>query len=242
MASRNVEEYLKAIYSLNQSEGNASTKRLSEVLKVAPASVTQMLKKLSEKGYVDYSPYHGAALTKKGLRTAKKIIRKHRLIERFLYDILGIGKSSVHKPACEMEHSLPDNVEIALCRRLKHPSECPDNGAAIPPCDMPFASCEKCMKGLIGNFDNIEKRDVDLIPLNELKQNQEGKISFIRGDYKVLRRLLDLGVMPGANVKILKSAPLGGPVEISVRGSTLALGRDIASNVFVEISNSEEGK
>jgi DtxR family Mn-dependent transcriptional regulator len=81
----------------------------------------------------------------------------------------------------------------------------------------------------------VGKRNENLIPIMELKKNQEGKISFIRGDYKVIRRLLDMGITIGAMINVIKVAPLSGPVEVAIRGSKLAIGRDIACNVFVEI-------
>ena len=97
--SENVEEYLEVMYKLSPNGEMVSTSQISENLKIAPASVTQMLKKLSKKGYVKYSPYKGAVLTEEGLKIAKKVTRKHRLLERFLCDILKIKNiKSMNKP------------------------------------------------------------------------------------------------------------------------------------------------
>lgn len=85
-------------------------------LGVAPASVTQMLIKLKRDNYVKYNPYKGAKLTNKGIKVAENIIRKHQLLEKFLYEILGIEKKFVHEYACKMEHNLPDEVERKLCQ------------------------------------------------------------------------------------------------------------------------------
>jgi DtxR family Mn-dependent transcriptional regulator len=79
-----------------------------------------MLKKLAQEKYINYSPYHGSTLTDKGTREAKKITRKHRLLETFLSDVLHIGKDKVHSQACELEHALSDEAEESLCRLLKH--------------------------------------------------------------------------------------------------------------------------
>ncbi len=129
--SENVEEYLEILYKLSPNGEMVSTSQISEKLKIAPASATQMLKKLSKKGYVQYSPYKGAILTKDGLKIAKKITRKHRLLERFLCDVLKIRKEKIHKQACDMEHSLSDDAERALCHLLEHPDTCP--GESIIP-------------------------------------------------------------------------------------------------------------
>ncbi len=234
MVSRNVEEYLEALYKLTLDDKRASTTEISKTLKVAPASVTEMLKKLDSRSYVKYSPYEGTTLTNKGLKIAEKITRKHRLLERFLHDVLRIGKEMVHKQACEMEHALSDEAEEALCRLMKYPDKCPDDAKTIPPCDLKLSSCEECLQIHKKGFEEIGKRQENLISTSDMKEHDLGKISFIRGDYKILQRLVDMGLTPGTRLDVVRVAPLNGPIEVSVRGSKLALGRDIASNVFVE--------
>ena len=144
--SKNVEEYLKTLYSITINGAPASTNEISRCLNVAPSSVTHMLKKLDENGYIKYSPYQGAVFTDAGLKEGEKITRRHRLLERFLYDILKLSKDSVHDQACEMEHTLNDETERALCKALKYPGKCPDDQKLIPSCDFQFSSCEECQK------------------------------------------------------------------------------------------------
>jgi len=231
----NVEEYLEILYKLSRSEERLGTSAIAKSLNFAPASVTQMLKKLDRMGYVKYSPYKGTSLTDRGLTTAKKITRKHRLLERFLYDILKIKKDRVHRQACEMEHSLSDEAERALCQLLEHPDRCPDDFEPIPACDLKFSSCEECLEKRRKDIGEIGIRGRNSFSLIDLKEGDRGRVVFIRGNHKVIRRLLDMGITPNATIRIMKVAPLGGPVEISVRGSNLALGRSIASNLFVEL-------
>jgi DtxR family Mn-dependent transcriptional regulator len=231
--SENVEEYLEILYKLSPNGEMVSTSQISEKLKIAPASATQMLKKLSKKGYVQYSPYKGAVLTKDGLKIAKKITRKHRLLERFLCDVLKIKKEKIHKQACDMEHSLSDDAERALCHLLEQPDKCPGE-SIIPECDLKFTSCEECLQRKEDDVEEVGKRNQNLISILDLKKENKAKVSFIRGDYNVIRRLLDMGITIGAIISVIKVAPLGGPVEVAVRGSKLAIGHDIASNVFVE--------
>ncbi len=231
--SGNVEEYLELLYKLSPNGERVSTSMISENLKIAPASATQMLKKLADNDYVEYSPYKGAVLTENGLKIAKKITRKHRLLERFLCDILKIKSDKIHDQACEMEHVLSDDAERALCHLLEQPDTCPGD-SVIPECDLKFTTCEECKERKEIDVEEVGKRNENLIPVLDLKEHKKGKVSFIRGDYKVIRRLLDMGITIGAVISVIKVAPLGGPVEVAVRGSKLALGRDIASNVFVE--------
>jgi DtxR family transcriptional regulator, Mn-dependent transcriptional regulator len=234
MEQKSTQDYLKAIYSLTKDNDLISTTDISKKLKVAPASVTEMLKKLSEDDYIKYEPYKGSMLTVKGLRQAQKVTRKHRLLERFLADTLHIGKEKVHTEACKMEHDLSDEAEESLCRFLKHPDVCADDGKTIPACDLPFTNCEECIKLHSQGLEEVGKRDKNLTSIRELAGGKYGKISFIRGEHKVLQRLLDMGLTPGTRIKVMKAAPMNGPVEVAVRGSKLAIGQDIACNVFVE--------
>lgn len=239
--STSTEEYLEALYTLTQDRKTASTTAISKRLKIAPASVSEMLRKLADGGYVNYSRYQGVTLTPKGFEIAEKMTRKHRLLERFLHDILKIGKDRVHEEACEMEHVLSDETARALCQTLKSPDKCPDDEKVIPPCDFSFSSCDECRKWEEESLEKVGRRKASAVSMSALKENQEGTITFIRGDNKVLRRLLDLGLTPGTKISVSRVAPLKGPVEIAVRGSKIALGEQIASNVFVEMVANELG-
>jgi len=234
MEQKSTQDYLKAVYGLSRNGDLVSTTEISHRLDVAPASVTEMLKKLSEEGYVKYSPYHGSTLTEKGLQEAQKVTRKHRLLETFLSDVLHIGKDKVHREACQMEHALSDEAEESLCRLLKHPDTCSDDGKTIPACDLPFSSCEECIRLHNQGLEEVGKRKENLVALSELKDGQSGKICFIRGGHNVLQRLLDMGLTPSTKITLIKAAPFEGPIQVSVRGSKLAIGRGIASKVFVD--------
>jgi DtxR family Mn-dependent transcriptional regulator len=214
MSQKSVEDYLKAVYDLSRNGTVVSTTEISRTLKVAPASVTEMLKKLAENGYVNYSPYHGSSLTEKGLQGAQKVARKHRLLEKFLSDILHIRTDQVHSQACEMEHTLSDEAEESLCRFLKHPDTCPDDGKIIPACNLPFTSCEECIQLHNKGLEEVGKRRQNLVSVCSLKAGASAKVSFIRGEHRVLQRLLDMGLTPGTAIKIERVAPLKGPVEV----------------------------
>lgn len=239
MTQRSTQDYLKAIYGLSRNRDLVSTTEISRKLDVAPGSVTEMLKKLSDDNYVNYSPYHGSSLTEKGLQEAQKVARKHRLLEKFLSDVLHIGKDKVHIEACQLEHALSDEAEESLCRLLKHPDTCSDDDKTIPACDLPFSNCEDCIKLHSQGLEEVGKRKENLIALSELKVGQTGKINFIRGGHNVLQRLLDMGLTPNTKITLIKSAPFEGPIQISVRGSKLALGRGIASKVFIDTHNQD---
>jgi len=230
MISKSREEYLKAIYALNEEGEQAETMKIASRLGVKPASVTGMLKKLSDEGYVKYESYRGAELTDKGDKAASKIVRKHRLLERFLTDMLRLGKNNVHEQAGEMEHTLSDEAEEALCRVLQHPDLCPDDKKLIPPCNKDIPDCTAC-----DGASPTSERDAEITPLSELKQGEEGWITFIRGGRSACQRLMDLGLTRDTPIRLVDSAPFHGPVEISVRGTKIAIGRGLASKIFVRV-------
>lgn len=152
--SENIEEYLETIYKKSQTD-MAKTTEISKDLGIAPGSVTQMLKKLEEEGYVNYYQYKGVKLTDKGYKIARSIVRKHRLLETFLYNTLGIDIEDLHEQACAMEHSLSDEAERKLCQLLEYPDECPDDHNIIPICDLNIQTCYECSK--IPNIKEILK-------------------------------------------------------------------------------------
>ena len=238
MPQEQVEEYLEAIYDLESRDGSAKTTAIAKCLKIAPASVTEVLKSLSDKGFVQYEPYRGATLTEEGKKIAGTIKRKHRLLEVFLTDVLKLNREKVHDEACRMEHTISVETEDALCRMLDAPAHCP-HGSPISPCNKGVGSCVEC-DDAVKTGTPFVNRDKKIIPITDLRPEQKGRIAFIRGDCKVVQRLSDLGLTLGTTVSVLKKAPMGGPVEISVRRTKLAVDHAIAENIFIEPPRSGE--
>ena len=144
MASEQLEEYLESILDIEEKDGIAKTSAIAKCMKVAPASVTEALQTLADKGFVHYEPYRGAYLTEQGREMARKVKRRHRLLEVFLNDVLHINGENVHDEACKMEHTLSDETECALCKMLNAPARCP-HGSLIEACDRDVESCSACL-------------------------------------------------------------------------------------------------
>jgi DtxR family Mn-dependent transcriptional regulator len=232
MLSENIEEYLEVLYKYGNKKIYVSTTSLSSELGIAPASVTQMLKKLEDLDYINYVPYKGANLSDKGFKIAQKITRKHRILEKFLTDVLNIKAENVHFQACDMEHSLSDEAERAMCHILKHPDICPDD-KPIPPCDFDFKTCSDCLSEE-NDFEEIGVRKANLIAIPELSSNEKGVVSFIRGDSKVLKELMSKGIAIGTPIQIEeinRKTPL---LYIIVNKSKVEIPINMANNVFVE--------
>ena len=202
MITESVEEYLEAIYRLRERGETTTTTSIAVELKVSPASATEMLQKLAKQGYLKYAPYRGVALTPKGEKIGKKVLRKHRVVEKFL-NTLGFSKSRIHKNACELEHHIPDDLERAIYQRVEREKPLP------------------------------LKAPNNVVPLTSLLDGQKGVISFIRGGRGASQRLADLGLTPRTEITVVRSALFRGPLMISVRGTTLAIGRGLATKIFV---------
>lgn len=233
--SDSIEEYLEAIYVFNEKGKLAKNQDLADKLRVSPASVTQMIKKLAEEGLVTYEPYKGVLLTGVGNARAQSVVRKHRLLERFLHDSLGFSKEKVHDEACRLEHSVSDEVACALCEKLNNPSMCPDDGNPIPPCTLNISNCEEC-KGLREKESGNPRL---LAQLSRMRPGDTGRVAFTKGGGTACQRIGDMGLCPGAEIKVVNTAPFQGPVEIEVRGTRLAIGRGLAGKVYIEVGEAE---
>ena len=231
--SDNIEEYLEVLYRNGSNKEQVSTTQLSKDLGIAPGSVTQMLKKLEDLGYILYTPYKGATLTDEGLRIAQKITRKHRILEKFLSDILKVKEENVHNQACEMEHSLSDEAERALCTMLHHPDLCPDD-KLIPACDFEFSSCQECFSEK--DFDQIINRKFNLLSISELTGTAEGTISFIRGSEELLDEITDSGIKVGQHLKYeANENRIGNYYLVIIDDKELNIPVEMANNIFIRV-------
>ena len=231
--SENIEEYLEVLYRQGNKKSHVSTTTISKQLKIAPASVTQMLKKLEDLGYIKYIPYKGAILTEKGIKIAQKITRKHRILERFLSDVLNIKKENIHIQACNMEHSLSDEAERAMCQILEHPDMCPDE-KPIPACDLDFNSCEECVNEN-SDIEEIGVRNENLISISQLYTNESGKISFIMGKHSSFKKLMALGIAIGTIVSVEEINQSDDIINVNINDRKVELSCEIANNIFVKL-------
>jgi len=129
------EDYLKAIWSLSErhAEGKseAGTNDLAEILAVSPPAVSRMLKRMEKQSLVSHLPYYGVRLTDKGREVALRIVRRHRLLELFLWKVLNYDEHSVHDEAERLEHHISDEFEEKIDALLGFPKKCP-HGSPIP--------------------------------------------------------------------------------------------------------------
>jgi len=216
-----VQDYLKAIYQLvaDDARGVCATSSLAGLLDVAPASATNMLKKLDVMGLVTHVPYRGAALTDAGRGIALEVIRHHRLIETYLAEALGVPWDRVHDEAEVLEHVLSEDLEERMAAALGYPTMDP-HGHPIPPRD-----------GAIGPSGRVAVTD--------LAAGQSGVVSQVSDrDPGLLRYLGERGLVPGAEVVVVGTEPFEGPITVSVAGREHTLGRYAAKDVLVDVPES----
>ena len=214
--SRSVEDYLKAVYSLTEREESASTSALAESLDVQPASVTGMVKRLAECGYLEHARYRGVRLTEAGSREALRIIRRHRILETYLNTHLGYSWEDVHQEAERLEHAASDALIDRMAAILEHPSHDP-HGAPIP---TPSGEIEAS----------------EFVTLNQVDPGVAVQIRSVQDeDRDRLRYLETLGLVPGARIVIRERAPFDGPTTLCVgsRETAEVIGSDLADGILV---------
>jgi DtxR family Mn-dependent transcriptional regulator len=213
--SRAVQDYLKAIHSLDGAEHMVSPIAIAARLQVRAPSVTGMLKRLADAGWIEYESGCGARLTPQGIAEARRVIRRHRLVELFLTRVLGLDWSEVDAEAEALEHAISPRLEQAIAAHLGEPLEDP-HGHPIP-----------TREGTLVHRD--------LWPLHEFRAGQRALIREVQDDSpERLRRWQALGLMPGAEVCIVRHQPLDGLFEIEVGGRIVPLGSEALAGLLAE--------
>lgn len=219
VVSTAIEDYVLAIYRIQVNGEPVVGARLAEQLHVAPASVTEMVTRLRREGLVE--PGHPIHLAEPGLRMARTLATRHRLVECFLVDVLGFGWDEVHEEAHRLEHALSAVVTDRLAAFLGHPTRCP-HGHPI----MEAGATEP---------------DLHLSPLTALAPGGGGVVRrILNEDTGLLRRLRDLGIGLDTEVRLAGSDGADGPLRIEVGGAARVIDRAAAGAVLIEAGASEE--
>lgn len=206
-------ETLKAIYRLTRERPDAQTGALADQLGVAPGTVTMTVKRLAERDLVEHRPYHGVLLTSEGRQKAIAAIRRHRIVERFLSDMLGYAWNEADRLAGAFEHDLPQEVEDRIFVALHCPDTCP-HGFPIP-------ALEAVEIPAMPHLYSLEPGDVAVVAV-------PGSI-----EPAVVAFLDDLGLRPGVTVEVKEKHPFDGPLVLRVEGKDRTLGAGVANQVFV---------
>lgn len=213
-----VEDYLKTIYEITQTDGRASTNQIAERMGVTAASVTGMLKRLSanDPPLLEYRKHHGVELTEEGERVALEVIRHHRLLELFLHDTLGYAWDEVHAEADRLEHVISEELEERIAQTLGDPRHDP-HGDPIPSRELHLPS---------------ER----LVSLDRLRPGQRAVIQRVRNDDPaLLRHLGSMALLPQTELRVLDYSSFDGNLRLQVGEQVYVLGPSVTGQIFVEI-------
>lgn len=208
-------EYLRAIYKVSEQKEQVTTTDIADKLQVSAASATTMTKKLDLAGYVRHTPYQGVTLTDEGRMVALRVLRRHRLLECFLKEVLKFSASEIHEESDRIEPHISESFEDRIDAVLDHPTVCP-HGDPIPTKD-----------------GRIIK--VPLVPLSEVAPGTKAIVRRVPGSHPdMLNYLEDLGIVLDALLTILDIGPFEGPVHVEVQGRASALSLEVCRHVHVE--------
>lgn len=214
MPTPTLEEYLETIYKLAH-EGPVRPTQIAEAIGVSGPTVTATLKRLESRGLVTRAGTE-VVLTDEGRASSVDIVRKHRIAERFLVDVLGLDWQAAHEDACLLEHALSGRVLEALERLLENPDVCP-HGHPIPAADGTVSEA-------IGSV------------LSELGAGRAATVLRVAEDEDLLGYLDSLGLRPGAAVRVVEVEPFGGTLTIATDAGTRPLAHDVARHVTVRVT------
>ncbi|MEA1985112.1 MAG: metal-dependent transcriptional regulator [Euryarchaeota archaeon] len=214
MYTDRIEEYLETIqYLTNKNQAPAKNKDLAEELGLAPASVTEMLQKLSEEGLITYTPYQGVELTEMGVMQSDKIQRKHRILEKFFVEVLHMDREIASKEACILEHHISELVLESICTFMNDSGMCEHL-----PSTEPLIECPTLME--------------EYVPISCMNEGDDGTVAMVTLPHMTKERLASLGMIAGAPVTV-KRKQKQGSISVLLRGAEVALGNEIASKIFV---------
>lgn len=217
--SRSDRDTLKAVYRLTKGVSAAHTGALAESLGVSPGTATTAVKRLAERNLVKHEPYRGVFLTRQGRRAAVAAIRRHRIVERFLADMLGYPWNEADRLAGAFEHDLPQEVEDRLFVALNRPTTCP-HGFPIPDQDVVDIP--------------------DMPPLYGLEPGDVATVAVPGSTEPEIVEFLDtLGLRPGVQVEVKEKHPFDGPIVLNVEGSERTISQKVATQIFVKKENNE---
>jgi len=215
-ASATVEELLEEIHRLEETSGAAKTKALGRRLNVKLGTVTNNLSRLQSHGLVRRERYRGARLTSKGRKIAMDVLRRHRLLERLLTDILRVGWSRSHFAACRLEHCIDDDLTDAIESVLEHPRTCP-HGNAIPD------KSGKVPRQPSMSLTGLSCGDCGIV-IRVLDEEEEGALAFLES----------IAMVPGTKFKVEECVPFDGAVVVASGDSNFTVSKKAASLVVVK--------
>ncbi len=243
--SASLEDYLEAIFHIIAEKQAVRPKDIARRLKVSNSSVTGALRCLADKELINYAPYDVISLTSTGKSAAKDVVRRHEVLSDFFVKVLAVEEADADKAACQMEHSIPKVILERFIQFAEFVEVCPRGGAKWIAgfgyhCDQGDTqeNCEKCISVTLEEVRQRRQqggqKTMRIVKLKDLKPGQKGKVLKINTRGETNKRIVEMGVTPGAVVEVERVAPLGDPIDIKVKGYHLSLRKEEAGGIEIE--------
>ncbi len=228
-----LEDYLEAVWVIGQKKKVVRIKDIVKHLGVKAASVIGAMKILADRGLVVHERYGYVDLTDKGVGIAKDIYHRHKVLTKFFHEILGVDLETATKDACKIEHYIDKKTLERIVKFIEFIETSPDEEPLWLSHFYHFLKTGKRPESCSKRWKSGGKMK-QITTLNKLKVGQKGKVVKILTS-EVKRKLLDMGIVPGVEIKVEKTAPLGDPVDILVKGYHLSLRKEEASAITIEV-------
>ncbi|SPD74366.1 conserved hypothetical protein [uncultured Desulfobacterium sp.] len=240
-----LEDYLEAIFHIIAEKQAVRPKDIAKRLKVSNSSVTGALRSLADKELINYAPYDVISLTPTGKIAAKDVIRRHEVLSDFFVKVLAVEERDADKAACQMEHSIPKIILERFIQFAEFIEVCPRGGSKWiagfgSHCDHDDTqeNCERCISTTLEDVKQRRQQGgqkaMTAARLKDLKPGQKGKVLKVNARGETNKRIVEMGVTPGAVVKVERVAPLGDPIDIKVKGYHLSLRKEEADGIEIE--------
>ncbi len=232
-----MEDYLETIVNLSEKKKVVRVRDIAEKMSIKMPSVTEALGNLAKNGLVNHEKYEYVELTSEGSKLARKVRSYHNILFDFLTGVLNIDSQTADKDACEMEHVVSPSTLKKLLSFVEFVRTCPI-GEPDWLRNFEYYSEHEQRPEECSTKAGKQEGEAGAMPnksLRELKPGQKGKVARVVGRGPTHRRILNMGIVPGTEIKIERVAPSGDPIEIKIKGCHLSLRKEEAANVFVGV-------
>ncbi len=220
--SSSMQRYAAEIYRLQQDHEQVSLSLLSSHVDASAQAISMMIKKMGKQGYLQHEPYRGVRLTPAGEKIAMPALRRHRLTEAFLVNVMKYDWASAHELSDTFEKGINDEIEERMFELSGRPTRCP-HGEPIPSRDgiMPF---------------------INDVPLSQVPSGSDCVVSRVRTHHHAkLRYIAELGLVPGVAFHLLSCAPFQGPLRLQMKPHDHIIGYELSQSIWVEVKKEGSG-
>lgn len=213
--------YLGEIYRLQEDHPWPGLSLVADAMGVSLQAASRMIRRMVENGHIEHEPYKGVRLTPQGEAIALQVVRRHRILEAFLVDVMGFGWEEVHDMVDSLERGVDDRLIDRMDKMAGYPRRCP-HGEPIPSRE--------------GVMPTVKDR-----PLSKWPEATEAQVSRVKThDPEKLRYLEEIHLVPGNRLEVIARSPFNGPIHVQCNGQRFVIGNELAGELYVEVPEAEQ--